>query len=76
MYTVVKCGASGHNVRSNPNLLAAPIGMLNLGDVVNVIDVKEAGGAAAAGAAAGGTSTNGEVWVQLDQVRILFNSRK
>jgi E3 ubiquitin-protein ligase MYCBP2 len=51
-YTVVKCGASGHNVRSNPNLSAAPIGMLALGDAVTVIRTKE---------------VNGEVWVQLDQ---------
>jgi E3 ubiquitin-protein ligase MYCBP2 len=54
-YTVVKCGASGHNIRSNPNLSAAPIGMLNLGDCVTIINVKE---------------ENGEVWVQLDQESI------
>ncbi len=57
MYTVVKCGASGHNIRSNPNMLAAPIGMLNLGNVVTVVEVKEV-------PTGGG---NGEVWVQLDQ---------
>ena len=51
IYVVVKCGASGHNIRSNPNLLAPPIGMLALGDVVNVLRTKE---------------VNGEVWVQLD----------
>jgi E3 ubiquitin-protein ligase MYCBP2 len=53
MYTIVKCGASGHNVRSHPSMTAAPIGMLNLGDTFLVAEVKEA---------------NGEIWVQLDQV--------
>lgn len=33
---VTKAGASGHNIRSRPNLKAAPVGMLDLGDVVNV----------------------------------------
>ena len=51
IYVVVKCGASGHNIRSNPNLLAPPIGMLALGDVVTVLRTKE---------------VNGEVWIQLD----------
>ena len=41
MYTVVKCGASGHNIRSNPNLMAPPIGMLALSDQVSVIRTKE-----------------------------------
>ncbi len=53
-YTVVKCGASGHNVRSKPNLMAAPVGMLNLGDHFGVVQVKE-------------DSSSGEIWVQLDQ---------
>lgn len=35
-YTVIKCGASGHNVRSRPSLNATPIGMLVLGNRVNV----------------------------------------
>lgn len=35
-YTVIKCGASGHNVRSRPSLSATPIGMLVLGNRVNV----------------------------------------
>jgi E3 ubiquitin-protein ligase MYCBP2 len=51
LFTVIKCGASGHNIRSNPSLSAAPIGKLNHGDVVAVTDVKEDGG---------------EVWVLLD----------
>ncbi len=67
LYTVVKCGASGHNVRSNPNLMAAPIGMLNLGDVVNIVEVKELEGSARTRGGGGGGG-NGEVWVQLDQV--------
>ena len=52
LYTVVKCGASGHNIRSNPNLTAAPIGFLNLGDEVNIIRVKE-------------DNVTGEIWAQL-----------
>ena len=40
-YTVVKCGASGHNIRSNPSLAASPIGMLILGDMVNIVNIKE-----------------------------------
>ena len=53
LFTIVKCGASGHNVRSHPSMSAAPIGMLNLGDTFLVCQVKE---------------SNGEIWVQLDQV--------
>lgn len=33
---VVKCGASGHNIRSKPSLKAAPIGMLALGNTVTI----------------------------------------
>lgn len=33
---VVKCGASGHNIRSRPNLKAAPVGKLALGNVVTI----------------------------------------
>ncbi len=58
MYTIVKCGASGHNVRSHPSMSAAPIGMLNLGDTFLVSEVKE---------------SSGEFWVQLDQVIKLVN---
>ena len=48
---MVKCGASGHNVRSSPSLMAPPIGMLALADQVNVLRTKEVAG---------------EVWVQLE----------
>lgn len=34
VYTVVKCGASGHNIRSQPSLKAPPVGMLVLGNSV------------------------------------------
>jgi hypothetical protein len=37
-YQVVKCGASGHNVRSRPSLKAPPVGMLVLGNHVTVLD--------------------------------------
>lgn len=37
-YQVVKCGASGHNVRSRPSLKASPVGMLVLGNHVTVVD--------------------------------------
>lgn len=37
-YTVVKCGASGHNVRSRPSLKAPPVGMLVLGNQISVSD--------------------------------------
>lgn len=33
---VTKAGASGHNIRSRPSLKAAPVGMLALGDSVNI----------------------------------------
>lgn len=33
---VVKCGASGHNIRSKPSLKGMPIGMLALGNTVTV----------------------------------------
>lgn len=36
LYEVLKCGASGHNVRSKPSLKAQPIGMLVLGNQVGV----------------------------------------
>ena len=38
IYQLIKCGASGHNVRSKPNMRATPIGMLVL---YNQIDVTE-----------------------------------
>ena len=52
-YTVVKCGASGHNIRCAPSMYAAPIGMLSLGDNIRVIDVRELG--------------SGECWVKLEK---------
>ena len=52
-YTVVKCGASGHNVRCAPSLYAAPVGKLSLGDAIMVCEVKELG--------------SGECWVRLDK---------
>lgn len=33
---MIKCGASGHNVRSKPNLKAPRVGMLVLGNRVGV----------------------------------------
>ena len=40
LYHVVKCGASGHNIRSRPGLSAPPVGMLVSGNrVVIVADV-------------------------------------
>lgn len=35
---MIKCGASGHNVRSRPSLKAPPVGMLVLGNRISVID--------------------------------------
>ena len=52
-YTVVKCGASGHNIRCAPSLYAPPIGMLSLGDNIRVTDVRELG--------------SGECWVKLEK---------
>ena len=61
LYTVVKCGASGHNIRSQPSMSASPIGIINHGDMINVIAVKGARGNE------GSNLSKGEVWVQLDQ---------
>ena len=61
LYTVVKCGASGHNIRSQPSMSASPIGIINHGDMINVIAVR---------GPRGNEETNlskGEVWIQLDQ---------
>ncbi|XP_063604995.1 E3 ubiquitin-protein ligase MYCBP2-like, partial [Penaeus indicus] len=45
VYTVVKCGASGHNIRSQPSLKAPPVGMLVLGNSVTAdCDVKNGDG--------------------------------
>ena len=35
-YHVVKCGSSGHNIRSRPNMKGTPVGMLVLGNQVTV----------------------------------------
>ena len=37
-YFVIKCGSSGHNIRSRPSLKASPIGMLILGNTVRVLE--------------------------------------
>merc|ERR1719264_1214485 len=52
-YTVVKCGASGHNIRCAPSMYAAPIGMLSLGDPIIVTEVRNLG--------------SGECWVRLEK---------
>ena len=61
LYTVVKCGASGHNIRSQPSMSASPIGIINQGDMINVIAVRGARGND------GANLCKGEVWIQLDQ---------
>ena len=52
-YTVIKCGASGHNVRCAPSMYAAPVGMLSLGDNLLVAEVRDLG--------------SGECWVRLEK---------
>ncbi|XP_074033015.1 MYC binding protein highwire isoform X2 [Leptinotarsa decemlineata] len=37
-YQVIKCGASGHNVRSRPSFKAPPVGMLVLGNRIGVTE--------------------------------------
>ncbi|KAK4876736.1 hypothetical protein RN001_009242 [Aquatica leii] len=37
-YQVIKCGASGHNVRARPSLKASPVGMLVLGNRIGVTE--------------------------------------
>ena len=37
MYQVVKCGASGHNIRCRASMRATPIGMMVLGNQVQVV---------------------------------------
>lgn len=51
-YQVIKCGASGHNIRSKPNLKAPPIGMLILGNKIGITEFK---------------INNDGCWVLLDQ---------
>lgn len=38
VYHVMKCGASGHNIRSRPSLKASAVGMLALGNTVGAIE--------------------------------------
>ncbi|KAK6627348.1 hypothetical protein RUM44_009825 [Polyplax serrata] len=38
IYTVVKCGAACHNVRSRPSLQSTPVGMMVLGNQAEVLD--------------------------------------
>lgn len=38
IYQVVKCGASGHNIRSRPSLKASAVGMLVLGNTVCALE--------------------------------------
>lgn len=51
-YQVIKCGASGHNVRVRPSLKAPPVGMLVLGNRIGVIE---------------STVNSDGCWVKLDQ---------
>lgn len=51
-YRVVKCGPSGHNLRSQPRLNAVPVGMVGLGDTLRAVAVKE-------------DQKTGETWLQL-----------
>jgi E3 ubiquitin-protein ligase MYCBP2 len=37
-YSVVQCGAAGHNVRSKPNMKGCPIGRLAKGSTVEVVE--------------------------------------
>ncbi|XP_054723026.1 E3 ubiquitin-protein ligase MYCBP2-like [Uloborus diversus] len=39
IYHVVKCGASGHNIRSRPSLKASAVGMLVLANVIGAVEV-------------------------------------
>ena len=36
-YTVVQCGAAGHNIRSKPNMKGCPLGRLSKGSIVNAV---------------------------------------
>lgn len=38
MYQVVRCGASGHNIRSKPSLKAPPVGMLVMGNTIIALE--------------------------------------
>lgn len=67
MYTVVKCGASGHNIRSQPSLKAPPVGMLVLGNIITAdCDTKNIDGE---GMARSGTLTHllwlAQIWLSM-----------
>nr|CAH7734771.1 unnamed protein product [Callosobruchus chinensis] len=51
-YQVIKCGASGHNVRSRPSIKAPPVGMLVLGNRIGATEY---------------TVNSEGCWVKLDQ---------
>lgn len=54
-YQLIKCGASGHNIRVRPSLKAPPIGMLVLGNGIGVTEY---------------TVNSDGCWVKLDQPTI------
>ena len=37
-YTVVQCGAAGHNIRSKPNMKGCPLGRLSKGSIIGAIE--------------------------------------
>lgn len=37
-YKVIKCGASGHNIRARPSLKASPIGMITKGKKIKAVE--------------------------------------
>ncbi|KAI5734120.1 hypothetical protein M8J77_002638 [Diaphorina citri] len=54
-YKVVKCGASGHNIRTRPSFKAAPIGMVVLGNDITSSNLMV---------------NNEGTWVQLDEASV------
>ena len=38
---MIKCGPSGHNIRSGPSTSSSAIGVLRHGDAVNIVEVKQ-----------------------------------
>ncbi|XP_019855060.1 PREDICTED: E3 ubiquitin-protein ligase MYCBP2-like isoform X1 [Amphimedon queenslandica] len=40
-YTVVQCGAAGHNIRSKPNMKGCPLGRLSKGSIINAVEEAE-----------------------------------
>ena len=55
-YTVVNCGASGHNIRSGCTLKSSPVGVLHLSAIVTAVDdvMNEDG-----------------TWIRLDEMQII-----